>query len=223
MSGETIETAPTLPIGWYGKLPAAGDFLRRKLPDCFVESWDAWLREGMAAAQQEQGEDWAEHFLRFPVWYFLRRLTTDDGNLWAGVLVPSVDRVGRLFPLTVAFEMSLLDFLQSGFSPVESRLKEIEGHMLNVLGNDDLPGFEQALNALERKTFAAPQDGTETTPRALIERLGRQALIEQLSGQALFWAADHASTQSMLMLPEPLQAERFCKLVLPAPSPILSN
>lgn len=225
MSGETIETASIALIGWYGKLPAAGDFLRRNLSDSFVDSWDAWLREGMAAAEQELGEDWQDSFLRFPVWYFLRRLPSDDGSLWAGVLVPSVDRVGRLFPLTVAFEIPIHDFLQLGFDPIETRLIEIEGHTLNVLGNDDLDEFEQALNTLTQDAASVTsQDCAEAaTPRALVDCLGRQSLIERLSGGAMFWVTGDQSVQLMLTLPEPLQAESFCKLVLPASTPIMSE
>jgi type VI secretion system ImpM family protein len=222
MSVETLETASITVIGWYGKLPAVGDFLRYKLPDTFVDGWDAWLREGMSAAEREQGEDWQDRFLRVPVWYFLRRLPAADGSLWAGVLVPSVDRVGRLFPLTVAFEVPSQDFLNLGLDPIENRLKEIEGHTLNVLGNDDLPGFEQALSSLN--AAAIPQDCAQAaTPRALIEDLGRQALLERLANQAVFWAAGDASTQTMLTLPEPLQAKNFCKLMLPASPPIPSE
>ena len=29
--------------GWYGKLPASGDFATRRLPPSFIEPWDAWL------------------------------------------------------------------------------------------------------------------------------------------------------------------------------------
>ena len=27
--------------GWYGKLPASGDFVTRRLPPSFIEPWDA--------------------------------------------------------------------------------------------------------------------------------------------------------------------------------------
>ena len=29
-------------IGFYGKLPSHGDFLRRRVSDAFVGVWDAW-------------------------------------------------------------------------------------------------------------------------------------------------------------------------------------
>ena len=38
MSGPLL-TAP----GFWGKLPAAGDFVGRRLPAAFVEPWDRWV------------------------------------------------------------------------------------------------------------------------------------------------------------------------------------
>ena len=32
-----------MPVGFYGKLPSHGDFLRRRVSDAFVDAWDAWL------------------------------------------------------------------------------------------------------------------------------------------------------------------------------------
>ena len=34
-------------IGWYGKLPSAGDFLGRRLPPEFQGPWDRWLQHGL--------------------------------------------------------------------------------------------------------------------------------------------------------------------------------
>ncbi len=84
--------------GWYGKLPVLGDFAGRRLSDEFVQAWDDWLQQGLAFAQglgQTAARDIVPH--RF---WIGPRVLTDAG--WAGVLVPSADRIGRRFPLTVA-------------------------------------------------------------------------------------------------------------------------
>ena len=38
-------------VGFFGKLPSHGDFLRRRVSDAFVDAWDAWLRECLTASK----------------------------------------------------------------------------------------------------------------------------------------------------------------------------
>jgi type VI secretion system protein ImpM len=93
--------------GWFGKLPSQGDFLTRRLPSSFVEPWDAWLSAGLADWQAREPARWLEDFLQAPSQLFL--LTTGvlrpdvaAPATFCGVLMPSVDRVGRYFPFTLA-------------------------------------------------------------------------------------------------------------------------
>ena len=88
--------------GWYGKIPATGDFVVRRLPPAFRDAWDRWLQETMAGARERLGGDWRDAYLSMPAWRFLHSpgMVTDD--TWAGLMVPSVDAVGRQFPLTFA-------------------------------------------------------------------------------------------------------------------------
>jgi type VI secretion system protein ImpM len=91
------------PAGWFGKMPALGDFASRRLPDDWIAGWDGWLGEELAAARDALGDDaWLEVFLVAPI----RRFWLAPGLLtrqaWLGVLMPSVDSVGRHFPFTLA-------------------------------------------------------------------------------------------------------------------------
>lgn len=88
--------------GWFGKIPTLGDFVRRNLPESFVEPWDAWLSEELWQAQLALTDDWSQTWQRVPMWYFALGAEVVDELSWQGVLVPSVDRVGREFPLTIA-------------------------------------------------------------------------------------------------------------------------
>jgi type VI secretion system protein ImpM len=93
-------TGPDLP-GWFGKLPGMGDFAHRRLPEAFRERWDRWLHDGLLRLR-ECHSDWTERYLEAPLWCFvLGRGVAGDG-CWLGVLMPSVDGVGRYFPFTVA-------------------------------------------------------------------------------------------------------------------------
>jgi type VI secretion system protein ImpM len=95
-----------LPLpGWHGKLPAQGDFVSRRLDPDYIEVWDHWLSEGMLALCEQLGDDWLDAYLASPSWRFLLMPGVLAGSLgvsaWAGVLMPSVDRVGRYFPFTL--------------------------------------------------------------------------------------------------------------------------
>jgi len=92
--------------GFYGKLPSHGDFLQRGVSDDFVNHWDAWLQDGMARSRSELGEEaWLDVFLTSPLWRFALASGVLGVPVWAGILLPSVDRVGRYFPLTIVAEL----------------------------------------------------------------------------------------------------------------------
>src|SRR5262245_9131785 len=88
--------------GFHGKVPARGDFVTRNLPHSFVAPWDDWLQAGLAASREHLGEGWLPVYLESPVWRFVLDAGVCGPESWAGVLMPSVDRVGRYFPLTIA-------------------------------------------------------------------------------------------------------------------------
>ena len=99
-------------VGFYGKLPSHGDFLRRRVSDAFVGVWDAWLQACLAASRELLGDRWLDVYLTSPAWRFACAAGTCGPAPVIGVMVPSVDRVGRYFPLTVVAELS------DGISPL---------------------------------------------------------------------------------------------------------
>lgn len=90
-------------VGLYGKLPTHGDFLRRRVADDFVAVWDDWLQQCIAQSRATLGESWLETYLTSPVWRFSLAPGACGAAAVAGVLAPSVDRVGRYFPLTIVW------------------------------------------------------------------------------------------------------------------------
>lgn len=100
MSGTEI-ALPRVP-GLYGKVPARGDFVSRRLDADFINGWDAWLQQVMSASREALGARWLECFLSAPVWSFVVPAGMFSRAGWVGVILPSVDRVGRYFPLTIA-------------------------------------------------------------------------------------------------------------------------
>jgi type VI secretion system protein ImpM len=97
---------PSLPpdacAGLFGKLPARGDFVRENLPRDFTDMWDAWWQRGLADIQHRPREEWLAAWLEAPVWRFRLAPGLCGNNAVLGLWLPSVDKVGRYSPLTIA-------------------------------------------------------------------------------------------------------------------------
>jgi type VI secretion system protein ImpM len=92
---------PSRRVCWYGKLPARGDFIGRGLPPRWRSDWDGWLQQGLAlAAARLDAGALRERLRAFAPWRYLA--WPAPGETWCGIVVPSHDRVGRAFPLTLA-------------------------------------------------------------------------------------------------------------------------
>ncbi len=103
MSGYLLTAIdPQTSAGLYGKVPEKGDFICRRLSRGFVDSWDAWLQRVIERSQEVLGQDWLPAYLQAPLWRFglVPGICGERGV--TGVLMASVDRIGRYFPLTLA-------------------------------------------------------------------------------------------------------------------------
>ncbi len=84
--------------GMYGKLPSKRDFIAYNMPRPFLDQWEAWLQTALATSKLTLGNQWQEIFLTMPIWRFW--FGSDVfGQQVAGALMPSVDGIGRYFPL----------------------------------------------------------------------------------------------------------------------------
>jgi type VI secretion system protein ImpM len=89
-----------MPAGLFGKLPAKRDFVAANAPRRFLEVWEPWLQSSVATSRQMLGAGWLEVYNRAPIWRYW--LGADFcGEATIGAFTPSVDGVGRSFPLTV--------------------------------------------------------------------------------------------------------------------------
>ncbi|MGV6809732.1 MAG: type VI secretion system-associated protein TagF, partial [bacterium] len=87
--------------GYYGKIPTHGDFIHNNLPTSFIKSWDQWLQRVLYESRTILGEQWRNYYLTAPIIEYLLSPNICGEEAWLGVLMPSVDRVGRYFPLTI--------------------------------------------------------------------------------------------------------------------------
>jgi type VI secretion system protein ImpM len=98
-------TSPALPgaaTGFCGKLPARGDFVSIGLPRAFVEPWHDWMQRMLAASRAALGDNWLAAWNVAPIWRFALPPGDCGPDAVLGLWMPSIDRVGRQFPLTLA-------------------------------------------------------------------------------------------------------------------------
>jgi type VI secretion system protein ImpM len=119
----------TMPCGLFGKLGARRDFIALATPRRFLEIWEPWIQGCMSASQHQLGAGWQNAFLTAPLWRFW--LGADlAGTTVLGVFMPSVDGVGRYYPLTLlavaepaqAIPPPDLDAQEQWFGPAEDFL-----------------------------------------------------------------------------------------------------
>lgn len=96
-------TAPG-PVGFFGKIPAHGDFVRANVGDALAQRFTRWLEEGSEACHRTRAQ-----LPRAPVPFLFR--AAGDPRALVGALRGSQDRVGRAFPL-------------AAFAAVQGRLVE---------------------------------------------------------------------------------------------------
>ena len=206
---------PAVP-GWHGKLPTLGDFASRRLPPAFLTPWDNWLAAGLQQLREADSAGWLDRYLAAPSQRFLLMpgvLPGDAGQqAWAGVLMPSVDRVGRYFPFTVAQAVSTLPNSLAQVQSLWAWLGRLDELAADALHDDwAIDRLEAELTRIVGPELAAPDPaaGVDVPPpvaghlvqrrlapgQQLVQWLDQQAQAlwrQQAQGQA-FWytSADH--------------------------------
>jgi type VI secretion system protein ImpM len=214
-------------VGLYGKLPSHGDFLRRRVSDSFVAAWDEWLQQSVAASQAALGDDWLDVYLTSPLWRFVCDAGVCGPGGYAGLIAPSVDRVGRYFPLTLVWE------LPGGASPflvaqqAEGWFDLVERVLLETFAEEDVD-FErfdtrlmEANGELERVHWTASIDldaneasapcggtraqwklplGTATAVSAVVEQLLYARLRETHGPLTLLWTEGSSIVEPSCLL-----------------------
>jgi type VI secretion system protein ImpM len=181
-------------VGVFGKLPARGDFLAHGLPASFTGPWHGWLVRGLAEARRLVGDRLAEIWRVAPAWRFVLAPGLAGPAAVAGVLVPSVDAVGRAFPLTLArlaadpFEpralvsgATWLDRLEAAARAALVPELDLEAWLRGLDGSN--PG-EPAAAAPARLPLWLRGEG-----EALADALGALLAARGGQGLALFWSA----------------------------------
>ncbi|MEG5264135.1 type VI secretion system-associated protein TagF [Pseudomonas sp. JDS28PS106] len=205
--------------GFYGKIASRGDFVGRDLPQTFIQPWDTWLAAGMLASQQQLGSAWLDAYLVSPLWRFALAPGVCGPRAVVGGLMPSIDRVGRYFPLTLALIVEDDQSLASLIGGADQWFEQAEQALLDTLEPDTtFEAFETALRQLGRPVsiprgatseFAGLQRFDATTPEARLAAMAEQACV----GASLWWGkGSHSIAPSLLRcqgLPATAEFGRF--------------
>jgi type VI secretion system protein ImpM len=197
-------------VGFYGKLPCRGDFLHRRVPQEFVDVWDVWVRESLTESRRQLRDRWLEAYLTSPVWRFVLTEGLCGRDAYAGLLLPSVDRVGRYFPLTIVARWAVFP-LETACNQ-ERWFESAEALALHALeaATLDFDDFDRAVARL------AAQFDASVEPCACVPSLEKR----RLQPLSLWWTdGSNEITRGMLTvtgLPEP---SRFAAMLSGAQAP----
>lgn len=150
--------------GLFGKLPAKRDFVSNGAPRRFLDVYEGWLQGGIASSRQSMGAGWQDAYLRMPIWRFWLG-SAYCGATAMGAFMPSVDAVGRYFPLSIFAIADGESFLPPELDPADAWFGAVEATLLDAL--DPAAPYERLLAAVA----ALPDPPSRTPAVAGVRRL----------------------------------------------------
>lgn len=210
-------------FGAFGKIPALGDFIRLNVNAGFVQVWDDWMQAGMLTAREALQDRWNDAYLSAPIWRFTMPAGVAGPTGMTGIVMASVDRVGRQYPLTLAASIEKTNVAMAHFAntPVFERLEHLALDMLDDDNSKDI--LTAALNGL----VPTPADETQPTdlpfsgPIPIEHILAGQALALRLNPLDVIWSTV-MDDDNRMMLTRGLPQERDMRALFDLHAPFWS-
>jgi type VI secretion system protein ImpM len=180
----------------FGKVRTRRDFIAVATPRPFLAVWESWLQTVMAASREALRDGWNDAFLTAPIWRFW--LGADIcGASALGALMPSMDGVGRYFPLTYVAVAGP----EAALAPPEANaqspwFEQVEDFLLSTLEARDHGALLHAFESVAAPVESGRMENSRVTH--LDEDAG-QTLVEGLAFEhsfAVARAADAARAAS---------------------------
>ncbi len=190
-------------VGYFGKVPPTGDFVSRNLDSAVKEGFDRWLGQGLDKSREQLKENWLGSFLTAPVWRFLLDRQLEGGKLVAGIMMPSVDKVGRYFPFSILLELENAPVDSLLLGACDQLLQQFEDLLLSALADEfDLDYFDYQVGMAARKFVGKDlADGALAVSRFdELRELDRQLHRLQPSGGSIWWTdgAEHRKADFLI-------------------------
>lgn len=201
--------------GWHGKLPSVSDFASRRMDARLVDLWDQWISAGLAKMRSDDEAHWVDAYLASPTWRFVSGPGFFPAPFhifaWAGVLMPSVDRVGRYYPLTLTAPLSEIPRRVEHQASLWRWLRRLEDTAIQALEEDwpiealEIELFQLGLPQLQAGDAAAAQPGEPWHPGA-----GVAEFLDPAATASCAWYSDAHDTPRILHLRH--RDENICRL-----------
>ena len=178
-------SGPALEIGLYGKLPAVGDFVRRGLSAQVAGSLQDWLQRELGGLAGGDADTRDQAMIDAPSWRFTLSAGVLAESAMAGILTPSRDRVGRIYPCIALVQLNDQDAQAAAACSVwfEALDRIVENGVARGAGVDEV--FE-ALQALGPP--AAPEQvhmNARSVPNGIFVEAEDEAFLPGLAVKAL--------------------------------------
>ena len=165
--------------GFFGKLPARGDFVGRRLDQAFRTSFDEWLQKSITISKRQLGAAWMPAYLNTPIWRFVLGPNLCGAVPSLGVMMPSVDKVGRYFPLVLGAQLPGCLSPGTVFQTARAWFDAAEQLILTTLDDDfDFEAFDRAVLALGVPAYTragSPDDRSRAALRLDLHEAGDMA------------------------------------------------
>ncbi len=192
-------------FGYFGKVPLRGDFVRFNLPQSFVKVWDDWLQQIIPVGEQLHGDKWPDLYHKGNQYRFALSTGIAGAQAWAGILVPSSDKVGRRFPFCLAAALPAavppvlaMEKLNSFFLELEQIAKDLNSENFEFDSVQDtlkemssrkwpLPNLENSSSAIS--VAEQVNDSVELladSASTLLHRDGAASILDVVLSQTLF-------------------------------------
>jgi len=189
-------------IGVFGKLPAHGDFVQRNLPALFINVWDEWLQHFVAGTKEQLADNWLDVYLTSPLWRFVLSEGVVDENNWAGIMIPSVDRVGRYYPFSIVKKLSQsvnpVEFIQkqtSWYADIEAlALSALDGEIilddlveqLDVMKVEHLSDYSRSGFNMDSDGFQLDMEFEEQSPSLVYPQLLDATMVKMFQSYSVW-------------------------------------
>jgi type VI secretion system protein ImpM len=173
----------TMRCGLFGKIGAKRDFIAIATPRSFLEAWEPWVQAGLSASRHQLGPGWQQAFLTAPVWRFWLGAAI-CGTTVTGAIMPSLDGVGRYYPLTLhAATGEGVALPPPNIDSQDEWFRQAETFLLSTL--DRAATFEQISDALDRLAVPRLQETVADGPPITLlgaAAMGKPSTVDAFAG-----------------------------------------
>lgn len=167
--------------GYYGKVPAKGDFVSKGLSREVMDKFHEFFSAGLQSTIDQLEGSWLEYYSVGPIWYFFIQPEVVNKSAWLGIWMPSVDRVGRHFPLLIMepIENDISSLADLGY--YQHSILEFENMILDTLESDI--DTNSVLEGISKASLAKSKESKSGISSLLNAELNEEAPVPETNSE----------------------------------------